>query len=305
MTTPAASQDLSFLQKCTAVSVRYGSLSFHKKLPKSAVRVESDPDRISASKRLLDCKEADAIRSAFGALRQFIVARTLPSPFGNGVYFVPNTRLAEVDEALNEAQSKTIPEAGEALISVYQDVMRREQEALGANFNSGDYDSPAEIRARLGVEYSYVVFGVPENLPNAMYAREQAKAQTKLTEAVDTMQQLLRAEMAKLISHAVDRLKGTNADGKPLVFRNTLTDNIKEFLQLFRDRNITNDTELEALCDKAKRLLDGVDPQDLRDKQPLRESTARGFEEIKTQLDSMMTPRGGRSILFEDEDVAA
>jgi len=209
MPTPTPSnQDLSFLQKCTAVQVQFGNLSFSKKLPQSAVTTDSNPDRIRASKKLLDCDEAEAIKTEFTRLRAAVAARTLPSPFGRGIYFVPNSLLEAVDAELTKAAEETIPTLAEALIRVYDRVMDDERKALGPNFSWDDYDSPSEIRARLGVKSSYITFGIPENLPNAMYQREQAKAQAKLSEAVDTMQALLRAEFAKLVEHAAEKLAG-------------------------------------------------------------------------------------------------
>ena len=297
-----SNQDLSFLQKCTAVKVSFGNLRSAKKLPKSAVTTESDPNRVSASKKLWECEEAEAIKSEFTRLRSFIVARCLPTPFGKGIYFVPNSLVGEVDAEITISATQTIPALTEALIRVYDRVMDKEREQLGPNFNQPDYETPDEMRARLRVEFFYTVFGIPENLPNAMYAREQQKAQAKLSEAVDTMQDLMRAEMAKLVQHAADKLAGKKDDGKPLVFRNSLVTNLRDFLDLFAARNITNDTELEAMCDKVKQLLDGVDPDDLRTKEPLRESVARGFTEIRAQLDTMLVEKGSRRIVFEDDE---
>lgn len=297
----ANSQDLSFLQKCTAVKVSFGNLRSAKKLPKSAVTTESDPSRVTSSKKLWECEEAEAIKSEFSRVRDFIVSRTLPSPFGKGIYFVPNTLIGEIDAELSMTINSKLPGLVEALIAVYDRVMTSEEAALGPNFNTDDYETPQELRSRLKIDYFYTVFGIPESLPNAMYKREQEKAQGKLSEAVDTMQALLRSEFDKLIKHAAEKLSGKKDDGKPLVFRNSLITNIQEFLQLFRDRNITSDTELEALCDRAKQLLDGVDPDDLRSKEPLRESVAKGFAEIRATLDSMMVTKGSRNIILDDE----
>ncbi len=294
-------QDLSFLQKCTAVRVSFGNLSFSKKLPQAAVRTDTpDADRVKASKKLWDCEEAEEIRKEIGRAGQFVRERTLPSPFGKGIYFVPNTLMEEIDAELSMVESVNIPRLAEALIAVYDRVMQDEQTALGPNFNPLDYDTPGEIRARLRMDYAYLTFGIPENLPNAMYKREQEKAQSRLSEAVDTMQDLLRSEFAKLVQHAAETLTGTNDKGKPKIFRDSLVGNIKDFLQLFRDRNITSDTELEALCDRAKSLLDGVDPADLRKHEPLRTTLANGFAEIRATLDTMLVPRASRTILFDD-----
>ena len=232
------SQDLSFLQKATAVRVSLGNLSFTKKIPQATVtamveakdavdidqgakapEVSRDPARISASKKLLDCKEAADIKACYSALKAYIKSLTLPSPFGDGIYFVPNTRMEELDTEISRVQTEEVPRLAEALIAVYDQVLAKDREALGPDFDIADYDTPAEIRQRLKVEYQFITFGIPENLPNAMYAREQQKAREKLAGAVDTMQTLLRSEMDKLLKHAIDKLAGTKDDGKPLTFQ--------------------------------------------------------------------------------------
>lgn len=310
-------QDLTFLERCTAVSIQCHSLSFTKKLPKSSVSQTGDtPDgqdiigiqvdskteakRVSGSKKLLDCDEAEAIRKEFTRVKGFVKDRSLPTPFGEGIYFIPNTLLAEIDAELMVSQGATIPGLVRSLVAVYDDVLQREATALGPNFNPGDYDSTSEVQNRVSLDYSYVTFGIPQNLPEQIRIREVEKQSQRLTESVDAMQALLRNEMAKLVEHAVEKLTGSKEDGKPKVFRNSLIGNLRDFIQLFRDRNVTNDEQMEALCNKAKQLLDGVDPADLRDKEPVRESVARGFAEIKEALDGMLVPRGSRVIVLDD-----
>lgn len=324
--------DLSFLQKCTAVKVSFGNLRSSKKLPRTVTNAmvsavedqtaiaeqspddgpeaatslsrRSDPSRLTANKKLWQCKEAKDIFGEFTRLRTFVTSRTLPSPFGKGIYFVPNTLLGEVDAELTMSATQTIPRLCDALIAVYDRILATEETALGANFNPHDYETPSQIRDQVTVDYFYTVFGIPESLPNAMYKREQEKAQSRLSEAVDTMQALLRAEMDKLLGHAVDALTGTRGEGKPKIFRDSLTDNIRDFLRTFKDRDITDDTQLQTVCDQVKRLLDGVDPKDLRKQEPLRESTAAAFAQIRQQLDGMLVQKGSRQIRFEEDETA-
>ena len=298
-------QSLDFLNRCTAVSVQRHSLSFSKKLPAAAIRTDSDPTRVTGTKKLLDCPEAKAIQTEFNRIAAFVKSRSLPTPFGEGIYFVPNTRLEEVDAELLMTKTTNIPRLVESLCAVYADVLVREQTELGPNYNPADYDTPSEIRDRVNLDFSYVTFGVPENLPDVIRQREAEKQGQRLMESVDAMQLLVQTEMAKLVSHAVDALTGTK-DGKPKIFRDSLVNNIREFLDLFKDRNITNDTQMEALCARASQLLEGVDPADLRDtNKPLRDTVAQGFAQIQTQLESMMVERGTRRILFDDDAPAA
>lgn len=315
--------DISFLQKCTAVTIQCHSLRFSKKLPKSAmveltqtptegeapqeipegatIGVHSDLTRIRGSKKLLDCDEAAAIAAEFTRVKNFVKDLSLPTPFGDGIFFVPNTRIEQVDTELRQAEAVNVPNLVRAFVAKYDEILANEQLALKENFHLADYDSPREILNRVRMDYAYVTFGIPENLPEAIRQREAEKQGQRLTESIDAMQGLLRSEMAKLVKHAAETLSGTKGDGKKKSFKNTLIGNIRDFMSTFQDRNITDDAEMEAIIARANQLLDGVDPQDLRDSDSTRSAVAQGFAEIQAQLETMMVPRGSRIIQFDDE----
>ena len=315
--------DISFLQKCTAVTIQCHSLRFSRKLPKSAmvelhadttpqdtpegatIGVHSDLARIRGSKKLLDCDEAAAIAAEFTRVKNFVKDLSLPTPFGDGIFFVPNTRIEQVDTELRMAESVNVPRLVQAFVAKYDEILANERAALKENFHLADYDSPQEILNRVRMDYAYVTFGIPENLPEAIRQREAEKQGQRLTESIDAMQNLLRSEMAKLVKHAAETLSGTKDDGKKRTFKNSLIGNIRDFMATFQDRNITDDAEMERIIAQANQLLDGVDPDDLRSKEPLRDTLAKGFADIKASLDTMLVPRGSRSIMFEDDEAAA
>ena len=50
-------------------------------------------------------------------------------------------------------------------------------------------------------------------------------------------------------------------------------------------------------------MLDGVDPQALREQETVRERVKIGFDAIKAQLDTMLETRPSRMIRLEDDDI--
>lgn len=294
--------NVGYLAKATVVNLKLGGLSLTKKLEEGAVQTDSDDDRIGANKKLMRCPEVTAITSAQTQLRNWIRKRTVPSPIREGMLLVPNSIVPEVDAMLVKAEAELEGKLTEDFLRVYDAVIEADREALKSNFNRADYKTPEEIRARLRNEWSYLQFDVPTGLPSGMLEREQEKARAKLAETTDTIQQVLRSEMAKLVNHAVKALTEKKSDGKAKTFQRTTIDNIKEFLTLFRDRNITDDQELDALVAKAQSILEGVDPADLRTKEPIRDSVTKGFSTIKDELDKMMVAAGSRRIVFDEEE---
>jgi hypothetical protein len=97
----------------------------------------------------------------------------------------------------------------------------------------------------------------------------------------------------------VDRLSGSE-DGKPKRFNSSVLENVSAFLECVDGRNITNDTQLKALADRAKQIVKGIDPELLRNDGNAREYVAKGFEAIKGKLDGLMVGAGTRAIRFED-----
>ena len=297
-------ESLGYLSRATVVNLHMGSLSLTKKLKKGAVTTDSDPDRIGANKKLLSGDAVSAITAAQRELGKWIKQRTLPSPFCSGMLLIPNTLVKETDAKLVAAQAR-LENLTDQFLQVYEELIAADEAALKSNFNRDDYDTPGEIRERLQNHWSYVEFSIPQSLPSDVLAREQEKARAKFAETTDTIQQVLRAEMSKLVKNAMTSLAAKTEDGKPKKFQNTTISNIREFLDLFSDRNITEDRELDEIVAKARQLLEGVNPDDLRTKAPLRDTLVNGFAEMGKTLETMIVPATIRRITFEDEEETA
>jgi hypothetical protein len=105
--------------------------------------------------------------------------------------------------------------------------------------------------------------------------------------------------MADMVSHLVDRLS-SKEDGKKKIFRDTVMDPINEFIRTFPARNLTDDAELQELVNQTKQLVGGVNPENLRNNEGLRDTVQTGFTEIKSKLDTMIVKMPKRAIRFED-----
>jgi hypothetical protein len=143
------------------------------------------------------------------------------------------------------------------------------------------------------MRWSYFTFQTPEKLKSisaSLFQQEQEKAATTWKEATDEVRQALRAGFGELVAHMTDRLTGDK------IFRNSLVENFADFLETFQARNITNDEELQSLVGKARQMLDGVNPDDLRKQEGLKDTIAAGMGKINSQLDSMIVNRPKRKL---------
>jgi len=147
---------------------------------------------------------------------------------------------------------------------------------------------------------------VPEKLAALspeIFKREQEKRSKELIDAAREMQAALRVALAELVGDMIERLTQPDDNGKKKVIRpGKLVDNVRDFVASFNVRNLTNDTELAALTEKAKAILEGVDADTLCKDLDIRKSVRQGFEAIKSNLDGMLTEKPARMLSLDDDE---
>ena len=267
------------------------------------VEIDADKEMLRLSKELLDSEELAEVKTLDGELRRWLYTRALPSMFRAGVYMLPIALLEEVDTRLGVFSARR-DELIAKFVEAYPAQVDKARESLRSQFEEDNYPPAAAIRAAFGVEWSYFTMGTPDNLSGLnreIWEREKAKAARQWSEASRQVQTLLRASMAELVSHMVDRL-APGESGKRKKFRESMVGNLRDFLQTFPARNVTNDTKLAELVTRADELLSGIDAKVLRDCEALRDSVQRGMTEVKAALDTMLIDRPGRAISLSDDE---
>jgi hypothetical protein len=261
---------------------------------------DTEKTLLRLSKQLLDSDELRAIDTADNAFKQWLYTRAVPgAPFRAGIHVIPARLISEVDTKLAIYQANR-ERLIERFLLAYPQRIAEARERLGAQFKGTDYPPKEALKAAFRVDFSYFTFETPQSLAGIskeLFDREKDKAREVWQQAQDDMREAMRACFAELVDHMRDRLK-TADDGKPRIFRDSLVANLKDFLSTFPARDITNDGELAALCDRARSLLDGIEPDDLRKQEPLRENVRASMDEIKRDLDAAVTAASTRRRKF-------
>ena len=120
--------------------------------------------------------------------------------------------------------------------------------------------------------------------------------QARFDEAVQLAEAAFTEELAKLVEHLSERLNG-ESDGKAKVFRDTAVTNLTEFFERFRSLNVRSNEQLDDLVQRAQNVLQGVEPQQLRDNSPLRQRLVTQLASVQSSLDGLMVDRPRRNIL--------
>lgn len=267
---------------------------------------EVDKDRLGAHKKLLKSPELDALNSHDNSIRRFVANICLPSPFGGsrgGVYMVGYRLVEHTDKKLQEMLAER-QRLKRDLIRAYPQRIKEAEVALGPKaFDIRDYATVEQLDEQIQLSWQFFELGaatVLQQISSDIWKREQSKIEQQWAEAQALAQSVMRAQMADLVDRMVERLTGEK-DGKPKVFKNSLVGNMQEFLGLFEGRNITNDVQLAALVDRAKKLLNGVDADAIRDSDHTRQYVAKGFEQIKTVMAGMLQEKPKRAYSLEEE----
>jgi hypothetical protein len=135
-----------------------------------------------------------------------------------------------------------------------------------------------------------------QQLNPALYEQQCQRVQARFDEAVQLAEQAFLEELSKLVEHLGERLSGAD-DGKPKVFRDSAVENIGEFFDRFRRLNVHSSEQLDGVVERARNLLKGVQPQELRDNAQLRSRMATQLSNVQASLDGLMVDRPRRSIL--------
>lgn len=300
------------LNKTVIVAFKTGRFGNSRKVRRNEVNISAydirdgmdkvvGQDVVKVSKELLDSKELQAITSFDAKIRGKLLKYCLPSYIEEGYYFLPIPLVETVNEMLNNVQEQREGMV-EMFLSVYEEKKEDARLRLGPLYREKDYPSVGEVRKSFSWEVRYISFSVPGSLREIsmdLFNNEKARQEKMWEEAASEVRTALRESLAGLIEHAIGKLS-YQANGKPQIFRDSMIKNMGEFLDLFNQRNLTNDDELAALVLQTRQLMTGIDPVALRSNLDTRNRIRAGFEEIKQTMDAMLIDRPVRQIDLDD-----
>jgi hypothetical protein len=288
-------------ERSVCIAVVRGKFGNMKKASTGSITVDADKAMLALSKRLLNSPELRDIEQLDRQIQEYLTNLCLPSLFKTGVYRLPIPLVEQVEKALNEFKERR-DLLVEKFVAAYPASVREVRAQLKGMYDPRDYPSAESVRAQFRFEWQYVTTGVPGQLKAinaALFEQEREKASLKLRDAAEECRQVLRAGMLEIVRHMTERLQPSE-DGKKKVFRNSLVENVNAFLRTFEMRDVTDDAEMAGLVKKARDLMNGVDPETLRDDELIRRQVQEGFTKLGNALEPLVVERGTRAIELED-----
>ena len=298
-TSVVVNSDAAIWNRAVALNLTLGRFGTQRKTDAEVTIDEgADQEMFTAHKCILDSPELKKVTQFDGKLRNNLRKYVLPHLFKDGIYLVPNGLLPTVYDYLT-AQKAERTQLVDALVAAYKQRVNEAKVKLGSEWRRTDYPHEDKLRKLFVFDFKIISFGVPEQLKEiqaSIYEREKEKAEATWQETGDVVRQALRVAFKKLIDHAIEKLT-PEEDGKKRIFRDATIANVTDFFKEFKSKNIVDDDALASLVDKAKDVLHGVDPDDLRTDDKLRESVLTNMSEIKGVLDNSLIVYGGRKYI--------
>ncbi len=252
---------------------------------------------LSAGKKLLDTRHP-AFRTVTGVRHRILAtwqSMTLPFP-ESGIRLIKQNAVDDFNRRMTELREE-LDEAVWRLDEHYAELKSVARDRLGSLFNPGDY--PQSVRGMFQVSWDFPNVEPPDYLQSlnpALYEEECRRVSARFDEAVQLAEETFISELTGLVAHLTERLTG-QADGKAKVFRDSAVENLMEFFRRFRQLNIRSNVELDELVDQAQQVIQGIEPQSLRDNRVLRQTVTSELTEVQEALDNLMLDRPRRAIL--------
>jgi hypothetical protein len=267
------------------------------------INTDSDADSISVSKRILDCSEYDAIRAADQRLKKFLGQRCLPSQLKRGMYLLPTSLVADVDEELGKRFDERA-DLVDKFIAVYEQDKAQAKAKLRDLYYESDYPDVTDIKSAFAVEVRYLTLGVPavlKKIKAEIFQREQEKVRRVLEDDAANIRQALRQSMADLCDRMVTCL-GYEGSGQKRKFTKSVSHDVRDFLDNFMYRDLTGDSILSDLVHKAKGLLDGIDDKELKTDTDTRDKMRLAFEQLAAKLEQSTEVKPKRKYTLAKQD---
>jgi hypothetical protein len=252
---------------------------------------------LSAAKRLLDTRHPAFKAVAAVKNRAIGYWRSLSLPYPEaGIRLVRQDQVEPFDEQMNWFQQE-LADAVAALDERYYELQTAARQRLGSLYNVADY--PASLRGLFSMDWEFPSVEPPDYLMQLnpeLYEQECQRVAARFDDAVQLAEHAFVDELSKLVSHLTERLTG-QVDGKPKVFRDSAIENLTGFFERFRQLNVRNNDHLDELVNQALQVVQGVEPQQLRDNQTLRQHVATQLSDVQSVLDDLLVDRPRRNIL--------
>jgi hypothetical protein len=303
---PSIKDGFTIKDDSVLVSVTFSYFGNDRTLDRQFWQSDAADEQTGANMKLINPKYMKKLKAKEGAVKRYLSSLCFPSPYKKGVYLEPLALFMEIDKQLQKFFGewkalvadfvKQWPEMVDAASK------SKDEGGLGPAFDPEKYPDSTEVASHFVMEWEYLSFVTPENISQVspeMYEKAMAKEQSRVRQQVDLINEALTGEMLNLVRKLGDTLSA-EVNGKPKIFRDSTVTNVTDFLSLFGARNLTNNQALAEMAQRAMKVLDGKDPDELRKNKDVRAAAAAEMSKITVALEGLAVKKPTRMLDFGD-----
>ena len=230
-----------------------------------AAQHQADPTAGRYNKRILPKAALAKLTAATSRGRTLHYLNTLPwDDSGSRLLTVAN--YDRYTEIIDELADKLIAHRSE-FIADYPAYIDQARIDLGGLFRIADYPSTESLRDKFAVRYRITPVPDADHFMARLASDDtdrvkrdiEAQVQERLQDAVTD----LYRRLGEAVQHVSDRLRDGD-NGKALIFRDTMIQNVRDLVDIVPRLNIFGDDRLAQLCQHVKDRIASVDPDTLR-----------------------------------------
>lgn len=284
------------------------------------VRLKKAQAMLKLSKELVISPEYEAVKSFMATAKKRVLDRYCnPSFIDEGLYSIKREVLPEALKELELAKQELAERMVPKFLEAYPKQVGDAAGVLNGQFNPKDYPGIAlvngqpefqnkdELAKRFDIRWRVTALSVPDNLPPEIREAEEKKLREAFQQAEAKITETLYTGLATMIGHISDRMKPTGPGEKEKVFHYTILQNLMDWIQNFKNKDVFNDVRLAQMVEKAEDILQtiGQDPKTmakrLRDYTQLKDRTSAAFADLKTDIDKAITELPKRTFDLSEE----
>lgn len=250
-----------------------------------------DKKQLSMSKAIVKCDEYDEICKLDRGIRKALSLMSLPAVLAEGAYLVPFKSVGRARELIADYREARESAIDTFLMKYEGGLLDQEAKRLGPLFKRDQYPALEEVSEDFSVEVSYPSFkpdGALKQINEEAYQEALKDNIRRMDDAAEKIQLAMRAGLLKLIENLSKTLAKTRDNGKPGIFHDSTVTNIQAWLEVFKDRNLTEDSDLESIVDRCNAVLSGLTPDEIRTDKELRAEVVTKMEQVSGELSGMV-----------------
>jgi len=159
---------------------------------------------------------------------------------------------------------------------------------LGRLFRIEDYPSKEALHDKFTLRYRITEVSDPEHFMAKLASDDVLRIRRAIERDVEARLHGAVGDLYRRLGEAVERVSDRlreDENGKPLVFRDSMIENLRALVEVVPRLNLFGDAELARLCEQVKEKIAGVEPDALR---PSKSFDPAARERVKRDADALM-----------------